>query len=119
MMNDERQTDRPSGIHRSSFIIHRLICLAFVFANAAAPAFAQKPYPDLKPMAVDDARAQSSGLRKLVGTHLTLYTDVPSSPAVDELPAIFDAAVPQWAAYFGVEKTLWPDWRMIGFVIVD
>lgn len=118
-MNDERQTIRPSGIHRSSFIVHRLIFFAFLFASAAAPAFAQKPYPDLKPMAVDAARAQSAGLRKIEGKHLTLWTDVPSSPAVDELPAVFDAAVPQWAAYFGVEKTLWPDWRMIGFLIVD
>src|SRR5207237_7879020 len=41
------------------------------------------------------------------------------SPAVDELPAVFDAAIPQWVAYFGVEKTLWPDWRMNGFLIVD
>ena len=43
----------------------------------------------------DDARIKSGGIRQLEGQHLTLYTDVPSSPEVDRLPAVFDAAVPQ------------------------
>lgn len=99
-------------------MVLRIIAIVAV-ALAAAPAFAQKPYPNLKPMAVDAERAQANGLRKIEGKHLTLWTDVPSSPAVDGLPAAFDAAVPQWAAYFGVDRTLWPDWRMIGFLIAD
>jgi hypothetical protein len=70
-------------------------------------------------MAIDAAKAAANGLRKIEGKHLTLWTDVPSSPAVDDLPRVFDAAVPQWAAFFGVERTLWPDWHMIGFLMAD
>lgn len=70
-------------------------------------------------MTVDAERIKAAGLRTISSKHLTLYTDVPSSPAVDELPRVFDAAVPQWTAYFGVEKTLPPDWRMTAFLIID
>src|SRR5262245_31155580 len=52
---------------------------------------------------VDEARARAAGIRKLAGRHLVLFTDVPSSPEVDRLPAIFDLALPQWAEYFGVD----------------
>jgi len=96
-------------------IHHTLALLVILSASASA----QQPYPDLKPQTVDLERAQSAGLRVVAGKHLTLYTDVPSSPEVDELPRVFDAAVPQWSTYFGVEKKLWPDWRMNAFLIVD
>jgi len=48
-----------------------------------------------------------------------LYTDLPTSPAVDTLPAIFDRAVPQWAQYFGIDPTLVADWRVRAFLIGD
>ena len=67
----------------------------------------------------DPTRAKAGGLRELVGQHLTLYTDLPSSPSVDELPQVFDAAVPQWARYFCVDEARLADWRMRGFLIVD
>lgn len=53
---------------------------------------------------IDQGQAQSAGIRKLTSHHLELYTDVPSNPDVDRLPAVFDEAVPQWAAYFGVDE---------------
>src|SRR5664279_4771397 len=46
--------------------------------------------------APDDARIKAAGIRKLSGEHLTLYTDLPSTRAVDELPALFDQAYSQW-----------------------
>ncbi|MEX0643638.1 MAG: hypothetical protein WD468_13120, partial [Pirellulales bacterium] len=52
---------------------------------------------------IDESRARAAGIRKLTGKHLVLYTDVPSSPEVDRLPAVFDQAVPQWAEYFGID----------------
>ena len=56
------------------------------------------------PRQVDDARARAAGIRKLTSKHLVLYTDLPSDPEIDQLPAVFDQAVPQWAAYFGVDR---------------
>jgi hypothetical protein len=66
---------------------------------------------------VDEARARAAGLRKLSGQHLVLYTNVKSSPAVDELPAVFDQAVPQWADYFGISKDKVRNWQAQGFLI--
>ncbi len=71
------------------------------------------------PSAIDDARAQSAGIRKLRSNHLVLYTDVPSSPSVDGLPAVFDKAVSQWAAYFGVDVAKTNDWQPRAFLIDD
>jgi hypothetical protein len=71
------------------------------------------------PHAIDEARAQSSGIRKLTSTHLVLYTDVPSSPEVDRLPAEFDLAIPQWAAYFGIDAAKTAKWQPRGYLVGD
>lgn len=68
---------------------------------------------------IDEARASAAGIRKLAGRHLVLYTDVPSGPEVDSLPALFDAAVPLWAAYFGIDPAKTDDWRVQAFLIRD
>ena len=47
---------------------------------------------------LDEERIQAHGIRKLAGKHLTLYSDLPARPEIEELPAIFDAAISQWAA---------------------
>jgi len=59
------------------------------------------------------------GLRRLDGKHLILYTDLPSHPTVDELPHVFDLAVPQWCKYFQTPVDEAKDWRLIGSLIVD
>jgi hypothetical protein len=66
---------------------------------------------------VDEVRAGAAGIRKLTGKHLVLYTDVPSSPHVDNLPAVFDKAVPQWAEYFSVPESKTRNWQAQGFFI--
>jgi len=66
----------------------------------------------------DDERVAAAGIRKLVGKHLTLYTDLPSTAAVDELPALFDQAVPQWQSYFGPAPVEQP-WRVVGCLMGD
>ncbi len=68
---------------------------------------------------VDQRRAALAGIRKLAGRHLTLYTDLPSRVAVDQLPAVFDAAVPQWAEYFGVPLASLADWHVQGYLMDD
>ncbi len=71
------------------------------------------------PRQVDARRAAQVGLRKIVGRHLRLYTDLPSSDAVDSLPLVFDAAVPLWAEYFGIEVDTLRNWRMQGYLVQD
>jgi hypothetical protein len=71
-------------------------------------------------MAIDDARLASLGIRKLKpAARLTLYTDLPSSPAVDSLPELFDQAFPQWCQYFHVSPAEHAGWRMTGCLIKD
>ncbi|NOZ39262.1 MAG: hypothetical protein GXP24_03445 [Planctomycetes bacterium] len=71
------------------------------------------------PRQVDERRAAQVGLRKIVGRHLRLYTDLPPSDAVDSLPAVFDAAVPLWAEYFQVDVGQLRNWRMQGYLIQE
>ncbi len=68
---------------------------------------------------IDDARVATAGIRKLASQHLTLYTDLVEQAAVDELPEIFDLAVPQWASYFEVDLDQLADWHMTCFLIED
>jgi hypothetical protein len=68
--------------------------------------------------AIDDARLAPAGIRKIAGRHITIYTDLPKGE-VDELPAVFDAAVPLWIAYFDVKAPEAKDWKIFGHVIKD
>ncbi len=68
--------------------------------------------------AVDDARAAAAGIRKLPGQRLTLYTDL-SGAEIDQLPAIFDQAFPQWCRYFKIKEDEHADWRMTGVLMRD
>ncbi len=69
--------------------------------------------------ALDLRRAEQAGVRMLAGQHLRLFTDLPPQAAVDELPAVFDAAVGTWAAYFGVAAERTELWQVRGFLIQD
>ena len=68
---------------------------------------------------VDETRIGAAGIRKLESKHLTLYTDLPADAEVDQLPAIFDQAVPQWADALGVDRSRTSDWRMRAYLIQD
>lgn len=92
-------------------LIRGIFLAVFLFA-AARPATAEH-------REVDPGRLAAAGLRVLEGRHLRLLTDLPASPAVDELPAVFDAAVSQWAAYCGVDEAGVLDWRVLGCLIND
>ena len=93
----------------------RLLIIAWVVQLAAVSAAVELA----PPRQVDERRAARVGLRKIVGRHLRLYTDLPPSDAVDGLPVVFDAAVPLWAEYFGVDVAKLRNWRMQGFLIQD
>ncbi|MBA4107066.1 MAG: hypothetical protein C0485_15070 [Pirellula sp.] len=70
------------------------------------------------PREVDAKRAAAAGIRELTGQHIRLFTDLPSSPAVDELPAVFDAAIPLWAKYFDLDENSIHG-QFLGFLISD
>ena len=70
------------------------------------------------PRDIDARRAAAAGIRILEGRHIKLLTDLPASPAVDELPQVFDAALPQWAAYFELPRNSLRG-RWLAFVIQD
>jgi hypothetical protein len=66
------------------------------------------PAAELKPLGA------VPGIRKLEGSYLTLYTDLPPSVETNEIPAVFDRAVPQWAKYFQVPAEQLRGWRLTG-----
>jgi len=68
---------------------------------------------------IDEQRVAAAGIRKMSGKHLTLYTDLPTAPAVDELPRVFAAAVPIWSKYFEIESQQTVSWRMVGYLMQD
>ena len=70
------------------------------------------------PREVDAQRAAAAGIRELTGKHIRLFTDLPSSPAVDELPVVFDAAIPLWAKYFGLKESSIHG-KFLGFLVSD
>jgi hypothetical protein len=56
-------------------------------------------------------------LRTLRGKHLTLHTDLPANRQVDQLPKIFDQAVPQWCKFFGVPAETGDKWQAVGVLM--
>ncbi|MGA2033223.1 MAG: hypothetical protein ABSG68_13275, partial [Thermoguttaceae bacterium] len=68
-----------------TFLAATVIGAAMGSTSAAVP-----PRPPT--VSVDAARTAVAGIRKLESKRLLLYTDLPSSDAVDQLPAIFDQA---------------------------
>ncbi|MBC8353451.1 MAG: hypothetical protein H8E66_15740 [Planctomycetes bacterium] len=68
---------------------------------------------------IDEERVAAVGIRTLTGKHLTLYTDLPDAPAIDELPEVFDAAIPFWSEYFGVDAAAADSWQQFGYLMQD
>jgi hypothetical protein len=71
------------------------------------------------PRSVDDDRASAAGIHKFTSRHLVLYTDVPPNVEIERLPELFDQAVPQWAAFFGVDSAKAASFRAQGYLIAD
>ncbi len=68
---------------------------------------------------IDEAKVATAGIRKLSGKHITIYTDLPADPAVDELPKVFDLALPQWTKYFELDARIAADWMVNGYLMKD
>ena len=67
---------------------------------------------------IDGQRIATAGIRKVAGKHIALFTDLPAGE-VDELPGVFDAAVPLWCDYFGIRRADAEGWKTVGFVMRD
>lgn len=68
---------------------------------------------------IEEGKVAAAGIRRLEGKHIHLYTDLPAGDAVDELPRVFDAAVPLWCEYFGIDPAKLAAWKIVGCVIKD
>ena len=71
------------------------------------------------PPTINEALVRSAGIRKLSGQHVVIYTDLPEQPEIDQLPVLFDQAVPQWAEYFSVSGDVLERWKINGYVMRD
>ena len=60
------------------------------------------------------AKLAAAGIRKLEGRWLTLYTDLPAAAEVDELPLVFDQAIPYWCEYFRIKPEDVASWKVDG-----
>jgi hypothetical protein len=93
----------------------RFYCLAglalLAVANLPKKAFSDPPI-------VDDAKASATGIHKLSGQYLTLYTDV-DGETIDALPKAFDKSVVQLTEYFRVPPQKLADWKMSGCLMKD
>jgi hypothetical protein len=94
-------------------------------ADSAADSTAD-PAPDATIPSLDATAAPfdvdaavGAGFRKLAGKHLTLLTDVASSPAVDELPKVVDAALEPWLKYLGVDPAQLDGWMLYAVLMND
>jgi hypothetical protein len=107
------------------------LCMVVAMCGALSPLAAQEQTPrtlgdllnqadaprEVDPLrfrlpSVEPAELAARGIRLLRGEHVDLYTDLPAQPEIEELPRVFDAAVPQWASYFGIDPARTKPWRV-------
>lgn len=107
-------------------IITQAVCaIALLVLVVANPAIACQDEmaainPNMQPkLEIDLARVEAAGIRVLAGKHVTIYTDVRNDAGVNELPEVFDAAIPFWGRYFGVEEKRMAAYKLSGFVMAD
>ncbi len=63
--------------------------------------------------------AAQEGFTKLSSAHLDLVTDLPMDESLRELPEVFDAAMPHWCRFFGIDERETKDWRATAYIMLD
>ena len=71
------------------------------------------------PITIDENLVAANGIRKLTGQYISIYTDVRNRPDIEELPRVFDEAVPQWCTYFGIELNRVRGWHVRAMIMAD
>jgi hypothetical protein len=96
---------------------------AFVYLAAGlficGSLWAEAPLPATKSPPPSASEIEANGIRTLTSKYLILCTDVPSNFEIDQLPGLFDKAVPQWAEYFGVDVEKASQWQARAYLIGD
>ena len=101
----------------AAFAAFAAVCFLALCLGACRVADAQEPAILQGHFVYDANRAASLGIRKLEGRRISLLTDLPTSPEVDELPKVFDAALPHWEAFFQHETP--NNWKVQACVMKD
>lgn len=84
-------------------MIHsRHIRRTFVFALVALACGSSVAQDSSEDAAWSSEKIRQAGLREVNSTHLRMITDLPVDPEVDELPEVFDRAIPQWFEGFAI-----------------
>jgi len=113
---------------RFSKLVGRIVCVGCALAcvsltnrvaAAADPPVAANVAAPMHLRQFDEGRLRAAGIRKLSSRRLTLYTDLAAEQSVDELPAVFDLAFPQWCAYFKIDPRQHDDWRISAYLMKD
>ncbi|MBR4835010.1 MAG: hypothetical protein IKU86_11875 [Thermoguttaceae bacterium] len=67
--------------------------------------------------AINEKKAAALGIRRIEGKNVTLTTDLPSSPGVDQIPAALDAAIPLICRYFEIDERKFENWKINAFLM--
>jgi len=67
---------------------------------------------------INEDTVQATGIQRLAGKHITLYTDV-RQPEVNELVSVFDKSISQWCQIFQVEPKRVTHWKMRVILIAN
>jgi len=70
------------------------------------------PFP-----AINEKKAAELGIRRVEGKNVTLTTDLPPSPGVDQIPAALDAAIPHICRFFNVDERKFENWKINAFLM--
>ncbi len=69
--------------------------------------------------AINEKKAAELGIRRVEGKNVTLTTDLPPSPGVDQIPTALDAAIPHICRFFNVDERKFENWKINAFLMRD
>lgn len=61
---------------------------------------------------INEERVKASGIRRLEGKHIVLYTDLRERSDLEELVTAFDMATDQWCEHFEIDKARAEPWKV-------
>ena len=69
--------------------------------------------------ALDPRKGAADNIRVVESGRILFYTDLPSSPEVDQIPDALDAAVPLLCEFFHADEEQFENWRVEAFLMRD
>ena len=68
---------------------------------------------------IDEKKVEALGIRVVERGHICLYTDLPKSDEVDQIPEALDAAIPHICKFFKIDASRFDDLRVEAFLMSD